>query len=100
MGVTVEGAEGQMAGLARHLEREAVRKSESRLSPIEGEGSGNRVRILDGQVFVVEEHLNSGGDLGRSEIVHRAERPGRFHQHEARDPRPRSDEVLSPMHAP
>ena len=50
--------------------------------------------ILDGQVLVVEEHLNGSRDRARAEAVHGAEYPYRFSQDEARHPRSRSDEVF------
>ena len=56
---------------------------------------GDRIRVLQGQVLMVEEHVNRGGDFARVALEHRRQNPRGFGEHEMRHPGPAFDKSLS-----
>src|SRR3970040_1764232 len=67
--VSVKGAERSVPRFPSDLHHEAVGESDFRLLPKQRNGGGDRFSVLDGQVFVAQEHLHRSRDGFRITIV-------------------------------
>src|SRR5258706_5163791 len=76
--ITIESAERQVTGFPSHFQNQTVREAHRRPSTKAGHSSSHGFRILKRQMLVVEEHLDSVGDLLRTTIVDRGQDPRSF----------------------
>jgi hypothetical protein len=92
--MAIERAEGQMTSLSCDLEDQTVRKTERRTLSKTFDRSGDSVRILKGQLLMIEQHLDRGGDRLRAAIVNGCQDPGGFSENEMGHPRTPRDKGL------
>ena len=84
--IAIKGSEGSVASLARNFEHQAVRETDRRPPTEALDGCSNRVSVLNGQILVIQEHIDSCRNRLRAAIVDRCEHPGRFSERQVRDP--------------
>ena len=73
-----------MASFPRKLQHQAVGKTQSRARAEQVERSGHDVRILQYQVFVIQQHFDGGDKVGRAPWVHCGQDPCRLSERENR----------------
>jgi hypothetical protein len=88
----IECAQRQMSGLSCQLQDQAIRKAQRRPRAEKIQSIGHGVRILQRQVFVVEQHSNSFNYLSWWSSVHRSKHPSRLRERENGNPRAFRDE--------
>jgi hypothetical protein len=76
----IERPEWQVACLAGGLEHETVGKAGRGSFPELLQSRSHDVGILKRQVFVIEQHLDGGGDLLGGAFIHSVENPSGFHE--------------------
>ena len=96
--VPVEGAERAVAGFPSHLHHEAIRKANGRSPPKLPNCRRNRIRILDRQMLMTQQHLNRQGDRLGATIVDGRQYPRCFGQGQVRHPSPLGDKILCGRH--
>lgn len=89
--ISVEGAQRDMPSLPRQFQHQAIRKTECRLSAKEFHRRPDRIRILQHQVPVNEQHLDRPRDVLGVPIVNAIQNPYRLGERQHRDPRSAGD---------
>ena len=76
------------------LEGQAIREPKRWTRTEPGKRGFDHVRLLHGQLRVVEQHLDSGNELCRGSLMHCVQHPDGFREHQVRNPGPTCDELL------
>ena len=83
-----------MSGLAGDFEDEVVGQGDAWLGPVPHERRGDHIRILEGEVLMIQQHLDRRCDRGRAQLIDGGENPHRLHEHDVADPGASRDERL------
>src|SRR2546425_1189784 len=92
--ISIEGTERQMSRFASDFKEKTIRESDRGLATKFFESSGHGFGVLNCQVLVVQQHFDSGRDLGRFQFVNRSQHPCRFGQCKVGHPSALFEEVL------
>jgi len=90
--ITVKRSEWPVSRLLRNRDHQAVGESNGRMSPELFHSRRHDLGILDGEVLVIQQHLDGRRDVFGRPLINRREDPGRFGNGEVRNPRPTRDE--------
>ena len=92
----VEGRERDMTGFAGGLEHHAIREAEFRAATESSQGSGDHIWILDDEVTMVEQHVDSGREVLVVELEDCIQHPNHLDQDDVRNPRALGHKRLGP----
>lgn len=91
---SIEGADRRVTGFACDLDYQVIRESDRRTRAEAPQRERYNVGVLDGQVLVMQQHLDRRMNLRRAQLVDGLENPRRFGENQMRDPSTTGDEVL------
>lgn len=74
--LAVEGSEWPMTGFTRYLDHQTIREANRRSSPELPDGCGHDLRVLHGQVLMIQEHLDRQRDRLGAPFVDGSQYPG------------------------
>ena len=90
--IAVERAERSMPGFPGDRDHEAIRKADRRPSPKMFDGSGDRIRVLQCEVLMVQQHVDGRGNGLGTAIVDGCKNPRGLDERQMWNPRSTSDE--------
>ena len=84
--ISIKCSQRKMAGFPRRFEDQAIGKAQRRAVAILFECRGDAVGLLNGQISMMQKHVDGRGDFRMSQVVRRREHPGRFHENQRGHP--------------